>query len=162
MRKFSDIPIKQKLMVVTMATTTLALALAAIGIVAFDAFLFKQSLTRDLSALSRIIADNSTAALAFNDPRAATETLAALRARPHLTAACIYRVDGSLLARYARQDGISGCPLPTIQDEFRFSNTDLTVSRAIILSGRRMGTLLILYDLDEIFERMRLYGTTVL
>ena len=82
MRSFRDIPIKQKLMVITMATTTVALLLAAIGIVAFDAFLFRQSLTRDLSALSRIIADNSTAALAFNDPRAATETLAALRARP--------------------------------------------------------------------------------
>jgi PAS domain S-box-containing protein len=162
MRSFRDIPIKQKLMVITMATTTVALALAAIGIVAFDAFLFRQSLTRDLSALSRIIADNSTAALAFNDPRAATETLAALRARPHLATACIYRVDGSLLAKYTRQDGVSVCPPPTEHDEFRFSNTDLTVSHAIFLSGRRIGTLLMLYDLDEIFERMKLYGTTVL
>jgi len=162
MRSFRDIPIKQKLMVITMATTTAALALAAIGIVAFDAFLFRQSLTRDLSALSRIIADNSTAALAFNDPRAATETLAALRARPHLATACIYRADGSLLAKYARQDGLFACPSPTVQDEFRFSNTDLTVSHAIFLSGRRLGTLLMIYDLDEISERMRLFGTTVL
>ena len=162
MRSFRDIPIKQKLMVITMATTTVALVLAAIGIVAFDAFLFRQSLTRDLSALSRIIADNSTAALAFNDPRAATETLAALRARPHLATACIYRADGSLLAKYARQDGVSLCPPPTAQVEFRFTNTNLTVSHAIFLSGRRIGTLLMLYDLDEIFERMKLYGTTVL
>jgi PAS domain S-box-containing protein len=162
MRSFRDIPIKQKLMVITMATTTVALVLAAIGIVAFDAFLFRQSLTRDLSALSRIIADNSTAALAFNDPRAATETLAALRARPHLATACIYRVDGTLLAKYARQDGVSVCPPPAARNEFRFSDTDLTVSHAIFLSGRRIGTLLMLYDLDEIFERMRLYGTAVL
>ena len=96
---FRDIPIRQKLMVITMATTTAALLLAAIGIVTFDTFLFRRSLTRDLSALSRIIADNSTAALAFNDPRAATETLAALRARPHLVTACIYRADGSILAQ---------------------------------------------------------------
>ena len=71
-------------MVVIMATTTAALLLAAIGIVTFDTFFFRRSLKRDLSALARIIADNSTAALAFNDPRAASETLAALRARPHL------------------------------------------------------------------------------
>jgi hypothetical protein len=38
MRSFRDIPIKQKLMVITWATTTVALVLAAIGIVAFDAF----------------------------------------------------------------------------------------------------------------------------
>jgi methyl-accepting chemotaxis protein len=85
-----------------------------------------------------------------------------LRARPHLAIACIYRADGSLLAKYARQDAVSLCPPPTVQDEFRFSNTDLTVSHAIFLSGRRIGTLLMLYDLDEIFERMKLYGSTVL
>ena len=51
MRAFRDIPIRQKLMVITMATTTAALLLAAIGIVTFDAALFRRSLIFDLSAL---------------------------------------------------------------------------------------------------------------
>ena len=99
-----------------MATTTAALLLAAIGIVTFDAALFRRSLIFDLSALSRIIADNSTAAIVFDDPRTASETLAALRARPHLVTACIYRADGSILARYARQEATSVCPPPGAQD----------------------------------------------
>ena len=123
MRKFRDIPIKQKLMVITMATTIVAVLLAAIGIVAFDAFLFRRSLERDLSALSRIIADNSTAALAFDDSRTATETLAALRARPHLVSACIYRPDGSLLGKYSRQNQPSACPPPGEPDGSQFSST---------------------------------------
>jgi PAS domain S-box-containing protein len=160
---FRDIPIKQKLMVITMATTMAALLLAAMGIVVFDAFLFRQSLKRDLSALSRIIADNSTAALAFNDARTATETLGTLRARTHLVTACIYRLDGSTLAKYSRQDTpASVCPSVDRQEVFRFSSTGLTVSHPIVLSGRRMGTLVLLYELNEIAERTKLYGSTVL
>ncbi len=120
-------------MVITMATTSAALLLAAVGIVIFDAALFRRSLIFDLSALSRIIADNSTAALAFDDPRTASETLAALRARPHLVTACIYRADSSILARYARQEAASTCPPPGAQDGTQFSIGTLTVSHAILL-----------------------------
>lgn len=36
------------------------------------------------------------------------------------------------------------------------------VSRSIMLAGHRIGTLVLLYDLGEIAERMKLYGATVL
>ena len=125
-----DIPIKQKLMMIIMATTTVALLLAGVGIVASDALLFRSYLQRDLSALARIIADNSTAALAFNDPQVAAETLAALRARTHLVTACIYRLDGTVFAKYSRPDARSGCPSAEARDELRFSRGGLIVSRA--------------------------------
>ena len=162
MQSFRDIPIKRKLVIVIMLTTTTALLLAGVGIVASDSILFRQYLQRDLSALARIVADNSTASLAFNDPKTATETLAALRARPHIVTACIYRPDGTMLANYARPDAPSGCPPVSHQDELRFGEQDLTDSREIILSGRRMGTLVMAYDLDEIAARTRLYSGTVL
>ncbi|MGA3025421.1 MAG: ATP-binding protein [Bryobacteraceae bacterium] len=149
-------------MVIIMVTNAAALLLAGLGIVGSDLFLFRRYLERDLSALARIVADNSTAALAFDDPRAATETLAALRARPHLVAACIYRPDGTALAKYSRRDAPSACPSAAGQDEVRFGGKDLTVSHAILLSGQRIGTLVLLYDLGEISERTELYGATVL
>jgi hypothetical protein len=68
MRAYRDIPIKQKLLIMIMVTTTTALLLAGLGIILTDSLLFRQYLRRDLSALAKIIADNSTAALAFNDP----------------------------------------------------------------------------------------------
>jgi PAS domain S-box-containing protein len=162
MRSLRDIPINQKLMIIVMVTTASALILAGIGIVAFDSVFFRGFLERDLTALATIISDNSTAALAFNDPQSAAETLAALRARPHLVSACIYRLDGSVLAHYSRAGSPSGCPSPGVQDGLRFHTLDATISRAILLSGRRIGTLVLLYDLAEIPERMKLYGTTVL
>jgi PAS domain S-box-containing protein len=162
MRTFRDIPIRQKLVIIIMLTTLAALLLAGVGIVGADALLFRGNLRRDLSALAQIVADNSTAALAFNDPRSAAETLAALRARSHVVTACIYRLDETILAKYSRPGAASGCPSIQGNDEFRFSGNDLTVSHAILLSGRRIGTLALRYDLHELSERMELYGETVL
>ncbi len=162
MLSLRDIPIKQKLMMIIMATTTTALLLAGVGIVASDAFLFRSYLQRDLSALARMAADNSTAALEFNDPQVAAENLAALRARTHLVTACIYKLDGTVFAKYSRSDARSGCPAAEARDALRFSRGGLIVSRGIMLAGRRVGTLVLLYDLDEVSERVKLYGGTVL
>jgi hypothetical protein len=96
--------------------------LSGVGIVALDSILFRDRLQRDLSAMASIIADTSTAALSFEDPRSANETLAALRARPRMVTACIYRASGTILARYSRPGASSGCPAPGAPNEMRFSS----------------------------------------
>jgi PAS domain S-box-containing protein len=161
MGKFRDRPIKQKLMITIMVTTATALVFSGVGIILADSLLFRSYLRRDLTALSKIVADNSTAALVFNDPQAAGETLAALRARTHIVSACIYRQDETMLAPYIRPGG-PPCPSPSAQFEIRSSAAGFIVSQPIILQERRIGTLVLLYDLGEMGERIRLYGSTVL
>jgi PAS domain S-box-containing protein len=161
MRSFRDIPINQKLVIVTMATTAAALLVAGSGIVLADALLFRTFLRRDLAVLARIVADNSTGALAFNDPDIAAETLGALRARTHVKGACMYRMDGSVLATYARE-GTYTCPAPDTQPAVRFSGSDLIVWQPVMRKGGRVGTLMLLYDLGEANERIKLYGAAVL
>ena len=159
---FRDTPIRQKLILIIMATTAAAMILSCVGILTFDAYLFRENLGRDLSALARIVADNSTAALAFGDPKAASETLNALRARNHIVAACLYQTDGTVLARYIRAGANQDCPPEDRLDELRFGSVDATVSYGIFLKGQRDGTLMVLYDLAEITERRKLYGTMVM
>jgi len=161
MRSFRDRPIKQKLVITTMLTVTVALVVSGLSVVLLDSILFRGYLQRDLSATAKIIADNSTAALAFNDPNSAGETLNALRARAHVVGACIYRMNGTLLARYSRQ-GAFECPPPAAPESARFAGNDLTLSQPILLDGRQVGTLTLLYDLSEIGERTKLYSATVL
>jgi PAS domain S-box-containing protein len=160
-RAFKDLPISRKLMVITMVTTAAALLLSGIGIVFIDSILFRGYLERDLSALAQIIANNSTAALAFDDPQAAANMLDALKARMHIVTACIYRADGSLLAQHSRQGAAGTCPAPAAFDDSRYTKTQLNLSKPILLQGRRVGTLVIAYDLAEMSERRNLYGTTV-
>jgi PAS domain S-box-containing protein len=161
MRSIRDVPIKQKLMIIIMATTAAALLLSGVGIVVFDLVLFRGYLQRDLTALAGIIADNCTAALAFNDPQSATETLGALRARTHMVNACILRADGTILAQYSRPGAPAQCPPAGSSDDVRFNKEYVTLSHAIVLVNRRIGTLVLLYDLEEVIERVKLYGSTV-
>ena len=158
MLRFNDRPISQKLVIITMVTTTAALVLAGLGIVISDSLLFRRYLERDLSTLARIVADNSTAALAFDDPASARQTLGALRARTQIHVACIYKLDGSILAKY----GATACPPPQVQRTIKLTGRSMTVYEPILLDGSRIGTLTLLYDLGEVTERIRLYGATVL
>ena len=160
--RLRNIPIRQKLILMILATTAVALLWAGIGIVFADLVLFRSSLKIDLSTLAHIVADNTTAALTFNDPTVANETLAALRARTHIIDACLYQTDNRLFARYARKGTHMSCPKPGVNGEIRFEERDLIVSRPIVLEGRRIGTLVLAYDLGEMYERVQLYGLVVL
>ena len=162
MHFFQAMPIKQKLMVIIMSVTAAALLLSGLGIVIADSILFRAATQRDISALAQIVADNSTAALAFNDPQTATQTLASLKARPHLVAACIDQPDGTIFATYIRPGATSRCAPGNEQDGLRFTSAGLIIRRPIALNQRRIGTLVLLYDLGEISERAILYGQTVL
>ena len=159
---FRDIPIKRKLTIVLMVTVTGALVLSGALLVISDSILFRSYLQRDLAALSQIIADNSTAALAFDDPHTAGETLASLKARPHIVTACTYQADGTVLASYLRAGASPGCPPPATRAEVHFASSGITVSRPILLEGRRIGTFVLLYDLGEVYGRIRMYSATVL
>jgi signal transduction histidine kinase len=136
--------------------------LAGAGVMMADASLFNDDLERELTALAQIVADNSTGALAFDDAKAAAQTLGALRARTHMVAACIYRKDGSELARYLRPQSHASCPPPAPRDEVTFQSDSVLVTQRVMLSGDLIGALSLLYDLEEIGERRTIYGSTVL
>jgi len=161
-RGLHDMPIRQKLMLIVMATTGVALFLAGTSIILADFVLFSGYAKNDLSGLSRIIADNTTASLSFEDPAAARETLAALRARPHVLAACVFRNNGALFAEYARAGArVAACPVPESSADIRFDKGTLSVSHPILLDGRRLGTLVLISDLGGVYERLELYGANV-
>jgi two-component system, cell cycle sensor histidine kinase and response regulator CckA len=160
---FRNAPIQQKVLAVILATTALALLLAGIGIVAMDSLIFRRDMQRDLLSMAQMVGYNSAAALVFGDPHAAAETLDALRARPHTVVACLYGPDGMELARYARGGSMLECPAaPAGADSERTEAGAITVWHPIVLEGRRVGTLYLLYDLGEVPERILLYGGVVL
>jgi signal transduction histidine kinase len=160
--RVKNAPIRRKIVAIAMVTATAALLLAGTGIVFADSILFRGYLRRDLSALARIAADNSTAALAFDDPHAASDVLHALRARSHIEAACTYRLNGTVFATYIRSGSADPCLDVRGRNELSLAASQVIVSAPVALGDRVVGSLTLLYDLGEIAERMRLYGGTVL
>ncbi len=93
-------PIKIKLVLIILLTCIVALLLEGVAFTVYERIRVKEDMARDLDSLARIIADRNTAALSFNDDRVARETLAALKVKPVVVAACIYDADGKVFARY--------------------------------------------------------------
>jgi PAS domain S-box-containing protein len=160
-RALRNMPIKRKVLVVVMTVTVAALGISGFGILFADAFLYRRNLERDLTALAAITADNSTAALMFNVPQEAVEILNAMRSKQHVVAACLYK-GREPFARYVRPGSGDACPPPPDRDGVRFGNRQIDVFRAVVRKGERIGTLVIVYDLEELYTRMRLYGLYVL
>jgi two-component system, sensor histidine kinase len=160
-RKFS---IKRKLRVTTMVAVTMALLLSCAAFASYDLVVFRGALQKDLETLAEIVASNSTAALSFGDQGAAEEILSALRAKQHLRMARVYSAEGKLFASYRRPDVPPDSRVPQIQpDGARFEPDRLVLFHRIALGDRRIGTLYLESDLEEMHQRLvRFAGIIVL
>src|SRR5438477_12492205 len=101
MKRFQNASIQRKQTSIIMLTCCAALLMACASFVGYELLTFRKEMTRNVTTLAEIIGNNSTAALDFNDNKAAEETLAALRAEPNIVAACLYTRSGQVFARYS-------------------------------------------------------------
>lgn len=162
MRALRDMPIKRKLIAITMLTSVVALLLACGAFVSYERLVHRQSLVSELSSAAAMVGDNSGAALAFNEPSSAAQTLESLRTHPHIAAAAIYDVNGALFATYRRTNGgEAALPSKPSFTGHRFEADALLFARPINLAGETAGTVYIHSDLTEMRLRMQRYGLIV-
>ena len=154
-----DMSIGQKLTVIIVTISTMTLLLACLVMAFFDVLTFRKSMALDLGTLADVTADNSTDAVTAYDQQAAREVLRALRAQPHIVAACTYSQDGTVFAGY----GLNGnCPplvsLGTAQAfHIYFTHAHLAELRPIKLSRETIGAVYIESDLEAMYTRLRWY-----
>ena len=155
MRRFRDISIKRKLVLIIMLTTAASLLLACSTIVVEELRAFRRDMVRDLSTQADIVASGSSAALLFNDPKAATETVAALRAKPSIVAARIYTPRGSLFAQYDRSArDVNLLPATAQAEGFTFHSGNVVIFRRVMLDGEMVGTIGIQSGTREMYSRL--------
>jgi signal transduction histidine kinase/DNA-binding response OmpR family regulator len=159
MQWFRDLAIKSKLMVITMATTIVALLLASAAFFAYDYYTFRLSLVDDLQALARTMKANATNAVVFNDRESARAVLSSLEVQPHVVAASIYDREGNPFAQYLRE-GLESPPLPLDRrtEGHWFENRHLILVEDVRFANESVGTFAIESDLEEINERLRSYS----
>ena len=152
-------PIKRKLISIIMMTSTAALLLACGTFTVYDMITFRKNKMLDASLLANIIAANSTAAIAFNDPQMAQETLGTLRSEPHVMAARVYVLDGAPFATYFRQGAVpTTLPEMSQPESSVFTGDTLRISRRITSKGDVLGTIFLEMDLNELLVRRRRYA----
>jgi PAS domain S-box-containing protein len=141
-----NVPIQRKLMVIILLTTVMTLLLMRVVFFTYEFLTFRQATVLQLSTIARVIAGNTTAALAFDNPEDATEILSALKAEPHITAGAIYDKTGKLFAKYPLDLPDSTLPAAPDNEGHYFQNQALVVFQPVRQAHRRLGTLYLRLD----------------
>jgi signal transduction histidine kinase/ActR/RegA family two-component response regulator len=149
---FHDLPIRRKLLLLTLAPTTAALLLASIGFLIWDIVERRREIKEDVLAEAQVLPETLAASVTFNRPDELTRTLSLLKIRPHVRRACVYTAGGALFGAFVR-DGDQGCPpTPPAGDVFDWDT--LEVLSAITFNPTRAGTLYISRDLRDVHRRL--------
>src|ERR1017187_776314 len=156
MLNFRNFSLRRKQTLIMMLTSTITLLLACVAFVGFEAFNFREELSDEISGMTQIAGNNCTAALDFNDPKAAADTLGALRAEPPIANACVYDRHGKVFAVYHRDSKSAIAEFPTVQppgNEFR--DNQLRIFLPIMTQGEKAGTIYVACDLYERDDRLK-------
>jgi len=81
---YRNLSIKLKLRLIITLTVSVALLLAGGAVLTYDQIVSRADMRNDLEVLAEIVGSNSSAALAFGDPKAAEDVLSGLKAKRHI------------------------------------------------------------------------------
>src|ERR1700720_4518432 len=157
-----DLPIKRKLMLVILLTSSFALFLMGTALIIYERVTFRRALAVNIGVLAQIVGSNSTAALAFDDPKNAREILAALAAEHQITAAAIYDQKGRIFASFPENISLDQFPKQPGPDGHKFDQAQLVMFQPILQNGARLGTIYLQADLGEMYSRFSVYGALLL
>jgi signal transduction histidine kinase len=139
--------VRAKVMIVVLATTVTALLITALAMLLYETRAYRQAIAADLATQADIMARASAPALTFDDPPAAAENLALLRARPQIIAAVIRTADGREFARYLASTWPANralqVPDAPAGDGYRIDGNEITIYHPIVENGEPVGTVII-------------------
>jgi PAS domain S-box-containing protein len=162
MKLFRELPIQQKMLVLTLLICGAVLCVATAALFTFQVLNFRSNFQSDTATLAVIIANNSTAAMAFKDDKAANEVVGALEAKPTVVAASLVLPDGSLFAHFGEpEDALSRSKFP-LAGQYRFAGGQLLITQPVKLKKEQVGTLYLRSDYHRTFlQLLGLYGLVV-
>ncbi len=163
----ADKPVKVKLLLAIVTSGALGLALMLFALTNHEKENAAQRVAEEVSTLGTIIAQNSAAALVFNDADAAQDTLASLTAAPNIIHATLYDLKGNIFASYASQHQLTNADaafatakmdLKKISREAsqpRVKNGNVELFLPVVTDGEIIGSLHLIDNQSVLAKRMR-------
>ncbi len=168
-----------------MLTSSLVLTISAITFLINDIITLKHTISSNLSTMARVIGNNSTAAIVFEDRMAAAEILSSLSAEPHVISAFLYNSNGEAIARYFNRNSKKtnrleremiykreywknhgllpknwheGAPqYKNLKEGITIRSDHIDVFQRIYLDNKVIGAICIEYDLEPLKSRLKWY-----
>jgi signal transduction histidine kinase len=142
-------------------------AIAAVGavvlicvtvlIVAYQQRTYRSQKLQEVVAQSDVLAASVTAALVFDDAKAAQEYVSALKAYPELDVAAVYDANGGLVASIAR-GGHDIVPRHVQVREPYYANNQIFVSRQVRQNGAVVGDVYLIVTIDSSVQTLVRYA----
>ncbi len=158
-----NLSIRAKITLIIMITSTIVLLAATFAFVLNDFFSVKKDITEHLKSIARIIANNCTAAIEFNDNQTAMEILSSMENEKSIACAILYNEKGFKFAEYRNRNLYSRIAedaemLPLnwrgMWDEVKLEGNYFVAFQKIYLDGKIIGALKIRYTLSEMKKRI--------
>jgi two-component system, sensor histidine kinase len=153
---------QRKLQVIIMVPATTALLVACSGLLAYEITDARALLKMNLGLAAGMLAENSTAALCFDDAKAAASQLAGLKSQPAVVRTTIYTSRWSVLASYSRPGAPPLQPQRLGHYRSAFENGILAIHRPVMLDGQFVGAIYMEADLRDIQARASRSMTIIL
>ena len=102
-------PLHRTLVTMALAVAATALVVAVAGLVVAETWQYRNRAAGETQMLASVLAENSAAAVLFDDADEARQILASVAVHAAVRRACLYRSGAGLFASYAR-DGGAPCP----------------------------------------------------
>ena len=160
---FKGLTFQRKLLVITLTICAAVLFQAGLALIGFQIFSFRSNFQLHTATLGCLVANNSTAAMAFKDRKTAREILSSLKAKPTVVCVSLANARGEEVARFGEkpeEEQLSQYPVP---GQFRFMSGHLLYAANVDLDGKCIGHLYLRTDYHSVFvELLRFYGLVLI
>ncbi|HEX6703414.1 MAG TPA: EAL domain-containing protein [Albitalea sp.] len=143
--------------------TTAGAALLVAGLI-FDGFVYvslREAMVDDLTVQARIVAENSSAAILFDDGQAASQMLAGLAGAPAIVQADMHDLQGRVIGRYGPRAAELGVPegdeIIAIEGGHAFVGNCVIVRQPVREAGRVVGWVDLVASLDPLYRRVAMH-----
>ncbi len=138
------------------ATSFIALSVAAIGFVAMDIYSFRERALEEMHTLTKVLAVNSSTSLSLSDREAALETLRSLEQNPDVVLGALYDKSGNVFAFYSRNTRDQQIVVPDKISQIHpgFQAGRLYSSSSVEVAGTKVGTVVIVSSLNALRQKV--------
>ncbi len=158
-------PIKHKLNGIIIFTCLVTLLLSSAAYFSNQWYHSRRILLHEMQTLSRVLAENSQAGVAFNDLQGLDRILSSLRFKPSVQHACVVNLKGEFLTQYSNQNCDEKCSLTIDVMEnmilgdkgYFFQGSFLHLQTPITLDGETLGYLHLHANLAELQKNLTFF-----
>lgn len=148
--KFRDFPIKTKLQAIILLTVLIVLLLNLVFYLFVHYNNSRQAAVQEFNSIARLIADNATIPMVFNDRESARQLLSSLSGRADVISATLYDNSGRMFAKY-RADKV----VDAQNSLFYWGENVLELSLPVLADNDKLGVLQLSGTLKTFFDLLK-------